>query len=403
MSRRPFFHLAALLLALWPAAARAAVVGAAPLYPAVSAPWSGAIAGALQTSPGAVPLAPGLTPLTSPALPPGAGYAPVVAQLESALKLTPAAFAALPAPQRQTALELAVEAAQADLGQKTWELAARAKALSAPDKALDKDGRAELYRVVAQLDELRTRYGPLLSAEETAAATDAYGRASARAWDIRNALLRRDMKDVGAALAGAGRDEPAPVQVAPEPGRAARELADAMRNNAVGWKLRDLDHLLIGYGYTLDQGGKHRKYEFPGMKPQIVPRHTEVDPNYVKSALEAIDRLASRRAPAPDGAAPAGAAPPARIDLADLAVLLAEPAKKPAAVPARKPAVAPARKPAAAKAAVPPRAPAAVKLAPAEPRVQPRAEPVPPSPAAPAPGALERLRAWLKNSFTPRP
>lgn len=404
MSRRTPI-LAALLLALWPVGLRAAAVRSAPLYPAAAAPWSAAIGGALQMSPGASPLAPALMPLTAPALIPGSGYAPVVAQLESALKLTPAAFAALPEDERRVTLELAVEAAQSDLTQKVYELAAQAKSLSAPDKGLDKGGRAELYRVVAQLDELRTRYGPLMTPQEVETVSDSYGRAAGRAWSIRAALLGQNAKALGAALAGAGRDSPAAVAAAPMPPASggARALADDMRNNAVGWRLNDLDRLLIGYGFTLNQGGKHRKYEYPGLKPEIVPRHTAVDPNYIKSALAAIDVIEARRAraSAPAPSAAERAAPPAQINLDDLAILLAEEPKKPEHAPA-KAAPAPATK-GTPVAAAPSRTLAdAARLQPAAPRPEPEAKPEPPAPEPPAPGAFQRVKGWLRNPFGPR-
>jgi len=411
MSRRTPI-LAALLLALWPVGLRAAAVRSAPLYPAAAAPWSAAIGGALQMTPGAAPLAPALMPLASPALIPGAGYAPVVAQLQSALKLTPAAFAALPAGEQRVTLELAVEAAQSDLTQKVYELAAQAKSLSAPDKGLDKVGRAELYRVVAQLDELRTRYGPLMTPREVETVSDSYGRAAGRAWSIRGALLGQNAKALGAALAGAGRDSPttpAAVPAAPLPPASggARALADDMRNNAVGWRLNDLDRLLIGYGFTLNQGGKHRKYEYPGLKPEIVPRHTAVDPNYIKSALAAIDVIEARRAQAsaPAPSAAERAAPPAQINLDDLAVLLAEEPKKSEHTPAQA-VPAPPRAPATKKvpaAAAPSRTLAdAARLQPAAPRPEPEAKPEPPAPAPPEPSAFQRAKGWLKNPFGPR-
>jgi hypothetical protein len=397
---------AALLLALAPRAFPA-VVGVEPLYPAVAAPWSGAIGGALNVSAGAPALSPSLAPLSSAGLAPGAGYAPVVAQLEGALKLSPAAFAALAPAEKHAALELAVEAAQSDLTQKTYELSSRARALSAPDKPLDKSGRAELYRVVAQLDEMRTRYGPLLSEQESASVANAYASAAGRAWEIRNNLMGARMREMGAALTGpAFEAAAAPAAVLPAPATSGtRALADDMRRNPVGWKLKDLDRLLKGYGFTLDEGGKHRKYEFPGMKPEIVPRHNEVDPNYIRSALAAADRIdALRVAPA---APVERAAAPAQIDLADLAVLLSEEAKKPAAKPA--PRAAPVKTAAAPVAPSAPRnvPPEAVKLVPAQPRAAEEARPEPPAVAtvaeeeAPARGATARLKDWLKNAFGP--
>ena len=322
-------------------------------------------------------------------------------QLESALKLTPSAFAALPATEKRAALELAMEAAQSDLTQKTYELSARAQTLSAPDRPLDKNGRAELYRVVAQLQEMRTRYAPLLSSDENESVSSAYASASGRAWEIRNALLGRTMKEMGAALTGPTREAGSlPAAVLPAPATSGtRALADDMRHNAVGWKLKDLDRLLKGYGFTLDEGGKHRKYEFPGMKPEIVPRHTEVDPNYIRSALAAADRIDALRA-RPRTPVEAAVAP-AQIDLADLAVLLSEekkPNPKPAAPVQRVAAVASRRGDPAELA----------KLRPAQPLVV-EAKPEPPPVASVAPETTQpdlprspasRVKEWLKRTLS---
>jgi hypothetical protein len=408
MSRRTPI-LAALLLALWPLGLRAAVVGEVRLYSAPSEAWSGAIGGALTTVTGAPALAPSLAPLTAPGLAPGAAYAPVVAQLQSGLALTPKAFAALPLNERHAALELAVDAAESDLRHRIYALTDQAQTLAAPGKNLDKDGRAGLYRVVAQLQEIRTQYGPLVPADARQSLDDSFARAAVRALEVRSALMNGRARRMAAEL---GEDDGAETAAAPArgplpaPSEGARDLAADMRNNPIGWKLRDLDHLLIGYGFTLKQGGSHRKYEFPGMKPEIVPRHTEVDPNYIRSALAAIDLIEERRAegasvPRRDAEA---AAPPSYVDLAALSVLVGAETSKPKAPRPRPAETGPA---AVAPVETPTRPlPAAARLAPSTPRAapEPQAEPAAPAPVSEpdAPTLRDRLRGLWSNLLGPR-
>ncbi len=338
MNRRAWIFALA-LLALMPLSPKAALARAEPLYRAPASPWIGAISGALNLEQDASPLPPSLTLLASPALT-SASFAPLVAQLQRQLKLTPGAFLALPLEERRINLELAVEAARGELTQTAAQLTAQAHALSSPDKALDKEGRAELYRVVVQLDELR-RYGALLHHGELEVVAASYERASLRAWAIRNALLGLD--DAAAALNEAG-DQAAVSLVErqklllsrplPAVSRGTLDLADAMRHNVVGWKLRDLENLLVGYGFKLDtRDSKHRKYEFEfsGVKSQVVPHSRDVDPQYIRSALAAISKieiLRAQRAQAADVPVPAPA--PAQINLDELAVLLADKPQKPA-------------------------------------------------------------------------
>ncbi|MBI3564158.1 MAG: hypothetical protein HY079_03065 [Elusimicrobia bacterium] len=389
MSRRTPL-LAACLLALWPRAVCAAVARSAPLYSAPGEAWSGAVGGALSGGAGAAALAPALAPLAAPGLSP-AGYAPVVAQLQGALALTPQAFAALPLHERRSALELALEEAQSDLRVKAFALVERANAIAAPDKSLDKEGRAELYRVVAQLQELERDYGPLVPEDSRGLVADARGRAAARAVEVRDELLGRRAKALAAALAGAGRDEPSAAAAAraalPRPSNGAVHLAAEMRNHVKGWKLRDLDSLLVGYGFVLKEGSNHRKYEFPGMKPQIVPRHkdAEISAAYIADALEAIDEIERRRAGTPaDAPAPpplAATDGPGRwVDLTSLSVLLGEESKS---KPKARPETEAAPRPVEAR----PQKPKKAALAPATPRPAPAPKAEPPAPAPKTPPA----------------
>lgn len=398
--------LAALLFALSTATALAAAVHTGPLYPAAPAAWTGAIGAAMTAPAGSAVLPHSLMPLSAPGLEAGGRFAPVVAQLEGALNITPAAFAALPVAQRQAALEMAVEAAQVELTQKAYELSNQAKALSAPDRALDKEGRAELYRVVSQLDEMSRRYGPLLGESERESVSLAYGQAARRAWDIRNGLLGVKLKDMGAALAGAGRDMPAAL---PAGTPHAVKLLERMRATKSGWGADDMDALLTGFGFERREGGKHIVYvhpEFPELR-QTVSRQRDLPPGYAQSAIKSIEKLGRLSAGAAPASAAAHAALPADFKLDDLAVLAAqeeqpEPAAAPPPVekPVRAAAPTTAEKPRPAAAAPAHRTVRDLaKLSPAQPRAEPepKAEPPLEAPEAPEPGLLSRMFGWLKR------
>ena len=326
------------LLALPLADARAAAARSGALYPAASAAWTGAIGSGLTTPDGAaIPLA------------------PVIAQLETGLKIDHDAYANLPAHERKAALELAVDAAQAELTQKAYELSSQARALAAPDRTLDKEGRAELYHVVAQLDEMRANYGPLVGESEREAVASAYGQAAARAWHIRNELLGR-VEGMGAALSGAGRDEPAAAPP-PQGSHHAVKLLARMRATKFGWGVDDIDALLTGFGFERRNGGKHRVYVHPEYRQlrRTVKHQRDLPPAAVQDAVDVILELGRLRDAA---AAPrAAAAPedlPADFKLDDLAVLAEHGEKKTARDLAR--------------------------LAPADPRREPQPKAEPPTP-----------------------
>ena len=417
MNRRALIFALA-LLALRPSSPSAALSRAEPLYRTPASPWIGAISGALNVERDASPLTPSLTLLASPALT-SASFAPVVAQLQRQLKLTPGSFLALPLEERRINLELAVEAAQGELAQTAAQLTAQAHALSSPDKALDKESRAELYRVVVQLDEMR-RYGSFLHHGELDVVAAAYERASSRAWAVRNALLGLDAAglDAAAALNEAGRGQPAAVSAAatplPEVSRGTLDLADAMRHNVVGWKLRDLERLLIGYGFKLDtRDSKHRKYELElsGIPSQIVPHNRDVDPQYIRSALAAINQIETLRAQRTQAAdVPVSAPAPAQINLDDLAVLLADAPKKSGTKAKTAPAPRPAKReaapapPAAAATTEPDAAAGPARLKPAAPRApQPKDEPPPAAgPEQPARSRLQSIWGRIAGPSKPK-
>lgn len=392
--------LAALLVSLAAATAPAAAVRTGPLYPEAPAAWAGAIGAAVTATAGAAVLSVSLMPLSAPGPEASGRFAPVVAQLEGSLNISPADFAALPVEQRRTALEMAVEAAQVELTQKAYELSSQAEALSSPDKTLDKEGRAELHRVVSQLAEMRARYGPFLGESERESISAAYGRAASRAWKIRNGLLGERIKDLGSALSGAGRDEPAaPPDASPH----AVKLLERMRLTKYGWGADDMDALLTGFGFERREGGKHIVYahpEFPELR-QTVSRQRNLPPGYAQSTVKIIEHLSRQRAGA-DASVSGGdiSELPADFKLDDLAVLAADKPDPIAAAPPPAPPVRAAPRAAAKPEPAPERLTTRdlARLAPSEPRAEPepKAEPPPEAPQATRPGWVARLFGWIK-------
>ena len=322
---------AALFLALCPLSPRAGGMSSGPLFAAPSCFWNKAIGVTVAVEPEDAPLSPSLVPLTSPELAATGGYGPVVFHLESQLKLTPEAFAALPVAERWAALELALAETHEDLALKMADLLMRANVVSSSDKPLDKEGRAELYRVVVHLDEMRTRYAPLLHNGELDVISHAYDRAFARALAISDALRNLPeaaWQSVEAAAAPAF--VPAPVS------RHARKVFASLstkRYGAIDISQDALEHLLLGYGFVISrnsqgvESGGHRKYVYPAsewIRPLVVPRgDTHVHMAYVKSVLAAIGRIELLLKPVaaqPDDARPS-ASP--QIDLDRLSVLRA--------------------------------------------------------------------------------
>jgi hypothetical protein len=434
-----------LLLVLLAAPVAAAEFVVPEIYPAATAAWTTAIGGALAHTAGAPALSPSLAPLSAPGLiAPAHLLAPVVAQLSGPLAITPSAFAALPLEEQRAALDLATDGAREALQQKTYELDALSRSLSAPDRDMDRDARVALFGVVAQLQEMHGRYGPLLDETEKGVVEEAYGRALVRAVQVRNALMGRSLQQTAAELTAlrAGHDESgaAANAAAPDPTKLpgvspkAAKLYSDMTDTTAGWSADDVDAMLTGYGFVR-RDSKHRNYrhpDFPDMADSV-PHQRVLKDVYVKSATRLVRELARRRAQSAAPAAPetTAAAPAvaraalARVSLLDFRALLADPrpaepeadAAAPApgetaaapAEAARAPALAPAaRAPAALVASAvrdaPPAAPEeaarpASRLAPAAPATAP--EPVKAEPPAPAAAEPSRPASWaprwLKN------
>ncbi len=78
-------------------------------------------------------------------------------------------------------------------------------------------------------------------------------------------------------------------------GAAAQKLLEKMRNSASGWRPRDFEALLTGYGFIC-KGTKHDIYfhpNFPDLRISI-PRHNSLKECYARDAVKLIDRLIDR-------------------------------------------------------------------------------------------------------------
>lgn len=390
------------------APARAGVVGPAPVYAPAGGAWAGPLGVAFADPSLSALLPPSLTTLSlSPTLMPRE-TAPLVTQLSHALSLTPKQFAQLPVLQKKAALELAVDEVKDDLRARIYLLADRARALSAPGKSLDREGRAELYGVVANLMEIRDHYRDWLATPgageepaELAALDESFKLASTAAWKTRAALIGEAGAPLGEAAAA-----PAPVSgYKLVPGQAAKAIREQMQASKSGWGQDDFDTLYTGYGFELRQGGKHRFYSHPAF-PQLhetVSRQNDLPPGYAQSALKLIAELERLSAPKTQAAGKSDG-PPATLNLADLSVLLSPPSEKPVAVkkktqPAtvRTPDVIPAKKspePVAVEAKTAP-----VLMPATEREAPPKKETPAPEKASPekAKGLVDRARAaWAR-------
>ena len=66
-----------------------------------------------------------------------------------------------------------------------------------------------------------------------------------------------------------------------------------MQNSKAGWKRKDIDSLLQGFGFIIDSGSKHDKAWHPDY-PQLLtflPRHRQIAIYVVNNALKLVDRL----------------------------------------------------------------------------------------------------------------
>lgn len=400
-----------MLVATLALSARAGVVSpAGPVFAPPAGAWTGPLGVAFAD------------PLVSPFLPPGLGSlsltspeamrsaAPLVQSLTQALAVTPQAFAAMSPTDQKGAIELAVEDAKDSVRIKAYELSETARALSKPDRAMDKEGRAELYGAVARLMEMRDYYGPWLDEHAKAALDESYDLASARAWEVRTFLLERDAPSLSVRPERAAAPT-APVYVLKPSGTAVKMRAD-MENNKSGWGQDDLDTIYTGYDFTLRQGGKHRMYTHPFFSQlhQSVSRQNDLPPGYAQSALKLIAELERLTALQRQTAAAPATGPPATLRLDDLAILLSQPKEKapkhePVRVEKSRAPPAVARRPAektVPDAPLPPKITA--QLAPSQPKaaeLKPEPPPVKTDPRKPA-GFIERVKgAWGKIGFKP--
>jgi hypothetical protein len=76
-----------------------------------------------------------------------------------------------------------------------------------------------------------------------------------------------------------------------------------MKRSPRGWRFDDLDRLYRGFGFDVEEGGKHRLYIHPA-HPQLratVARHRSLAIGYIAHAIEIIDRLIALEEGTEDG------------------------------------------------------------------------------------------------------
>ena len=73
----------------------------------------------------------------------------------------------------------------------------------------------------------------------------------------------------------------------------AEKILVRMRGTKHGWGYEDLKHLYLGFGFEIDEGGKHALFIHPKY-PQLratVGRHRSLAVGYVQYAIRTIDEL----------------------------------------------------------------------------------------------------------------
>lgn len=409
----PLFRRAALLLAALAllGAGAAPLRAPAPLYRPAATAWAGPLGGALASPALTASLTPALASLSLDT--PGGlrASAPLVAHLEGSLGYSPAAFAALPAADRASAVQLAAEAAREELRAKVYELSAQARAFARLGQ-LDKEQRAELYGLVARLTELRDHYGAYVDEAEREETARAYTLAAGEAWKARRALLGETVGEHAQAPGTPAR--PAAARRYRGPSSAAAKLRERMQDSMVGWGQDDFRDLYLGHGFEERQGGKHRFYshvDFPDLH-QTVSRQDDLPIGYARDALKLLREL-DRRLAAPSAAvaaanlAAAQNAPPATLTLDDLSILLSPPSAKPKvkeAEPPQRPAPVPRRVAEKTRPDAEPVAAAAnpfTGFAPAAPAVEEKARPEPSRRPAAALAPYQPSEAAPKEELPP--
>ena len=73
----------------------------------------------------------------------------------------------------------------------------------------------------------------------------------------------------------------------------AEKLLVRMRASKADWGEKDLETLLVGFGFQFREGKSHRLYFHPKY-PQLfatVARHTSLAKGYVSTAIRLVDKL----------------------------------------------------------------------------------------------------------------
>ncbi len=81
-------------------------------------------------------------------------------------------------------------------------------------------------------------------------------------------------------------------------GKKPERLHEEFRRSKTGRSLKDLEALLRAFGFEKKEGNKHNLYfhpEHPQLMQTITRSSGDLDPGYVRSAVEAIDRLRAQQ------------------------------------------------------------------------------------------------------------
>ena len=285
--------------------------------------------------------------------------APVIYELTRSLKFSPESFAALSDREKQTALELAAEAAGEDIAVKAHELVVEAQSSAREKPALTKPALDELYGLAARLREINLYYAPFLDDKQRGAVGHSAAQSAAR-WRQARAAYVALFGEAGAQALQEGRQPQARSTVLGAAAPAfpltasvpARKLLKRMKETKSGWGEKDLETVYLGYGFTFRDGAKHRVYSHPRF-PQLhdaVSRQRDLPPGYAATALKLIAELEALSAPQslaaaaleeelPPPIAEIASAQPAPSDAKRVKPLRAEPRRISAAAPLQ-PAVA---------------------------------------------------------------
>jgi predicted RNA binding protein YcfA (HicA-like mRNA interferase family) len=77
----------------------------------------------------------------------------------------------------------------------------------------------------------------------------------------------------------------------------ASKILQKMRSSAAGWRPRDIETVLTGFGFGFREGSNHRIYEHPDHDDLMVtvPRHGELARFIVFQVVETVEKAIGRQ------------------------------------------------------------------------------------------------------------